>query len=84
MNDFFLRYTDVQLCLNNQYINFGEVEEVLGPADYFVEFEFGIEDAGWKSLRPRMIRASCALSQFLELEKLLLLRSLTNTVLAIV
>ena len=37
MNDFFLRYTDVQLCLNNQYINLGEEEKVLRPADYFVE-----------------------------------------------
>ena len=57
MNDFFLRYTDV-LCLNNLYINFGLVEEVLGPADYFVEL-FGIENVGWKSPRLSMTLASC-------------------------
>ena len=58
MNDFFLWYTDVQLCLNNQYINLGEEEKVLRPADYFVEL-FGIKDVGWKSPRLSMIRASC-------------------------
>ena len=58
MNDFFLRYTDVQLCLNNQYINLGEEEKVLRPADYFVEL-FGTKDVGWKSPRLSMMLASC-------------------------